>query len=73
MTQQFKPGDRVEWHSSGGTSQGEVEEVITKPTEFKNHHFEASEQEPEYRVKSTKTGKEAIHKPEALKKNNRKD
>jgi len=64
---EFKKGDRVEWHSSGGTSKGEVKEVITEPTEFKNHHFEASEEKPEYRVESEKSGKDAIHKGDALK------
>ncbi|HIK14273.1 MAG TPA: DUF2945 domain-containing protein [Leptolyngbyaceae cyanobacterium M33_DOE_097] len=68
MAQKFKKGDRVEWKSSGGTSQGVVKEVITKPTDFKNHHFEASKEEPEYLVESEKSGKEAIHKAEALKK-----
>ncbi|MBW4694265.1 MAG: DUF2945 domain-containing protein [Lyngbya sp. HA4199-MV5] len=68
MSKQFKKGARVEWESSGGTSRGVVKEVITEPTDFKNHHFEASKQEPEYRVESEKSGKDAIHKAEALKK-----
>ncbi|MBW4469001.1 MAG: DUF2945 domain-containing protein [Stenomitos rutilans HA7619-LM2] len=68
MSKQFKKGDRVEWHSSGGTSRGVIKEVITEPTDFKNHHFDASKQQPEYRVESEKSGKEAIHKAEALKK-----
>jgi len=68
MTQQFKKGDRVEWHSSGGTSQGVIKEIITEPTDFKNHHFEASKEKPEYRVESEKSGKDAIHKGEQLKK-----
>lgn len=68
MSQQSKKGDRVEWESSGGTSRGVIKEVITAPTDFKNHHFEASKQQPEYRVESEKSGKDAIHKAEALKK-----
>lgn len=68
MSKQFKKGDRVEWESSGGTSRGVIKEVITEPTDFKNHHFEASKQEPEYRVESEKSGKDAIHKADALKK-----
>ncbi|MDI9638026.1 DUF2945 domain-containing protein [Geitlerinema splendidum] len=68
MTEPLKKGDRVEWHSSGGTSRGEIKEVITEPTDFKNHHFAASPEHPEYLVESEKSGKQAIHKAEALKK-----
>ncbi len=32
------------------------------------HVAKATEDEPEYKVKSDKSGKEAIHKPDALKK-----
>lgn len=68
MTKQFQKGDRVEWDSSGGTSRGVIQEVITQPTDFKNHHFEASKEKPEYLVESEKSGKQAIHKAEALRK-----
>jgi hypothetical protein len=68
VTTKFKKGDRVEWDSSGGTSQGVVKEIITQPTDFKNHHFEASKQKPEYLVESEKSGKEAIHRAEELRK-----
>jgi hypothetical protein len=68
MTEKFKKGDRVEWHSSGGTSRGVVKDIITEPTDFKNHHFAASKDKPEYLVESEKSGKEAIHKGEQLKK-----
>lgn len=65
---QFKKGDYVEWDSSGGTSRGIIKQVITKPTDFKNHHFAATKEKPEYLVESEKSGKEAIHKPKALRK-----
>lgn len=68
MTKSFKKGDRVEWNSSGGKSIGVIKEVITEPTDFKNHHFEASPDKPEYLVESEKSGQEAIHKAEALRK-----
>lgn len=68
MTQQFKKGDRVEWDSSGGTSRGVIKEIITEPTDFKNHHFEASKDKPEYLVESEKSGKTAIHRAEELRK-----
>jgi hypothetical protein len=68
MTKQFKKGDKVEWDSSGGTTRGVIKEIITEPTDFKNHHFEASKDKPEYLVESEKSGKEAIHKGEELRK-----
>lgn len=68
MTEQLKKGDRVEWDSSGGTTHGVIEDIITEPTDFKNHHFEASKDKPEYLVKSEKSGKTAIHRGEELRK-----
>jgi len=64
----FKPGDDVTWKSRGGTIEGTVEKELTKPTEIKGHHVAASPENPEYLVKSEKTGAQAAHKPGALKK-----
>ena len=64
----FKKGDEVTWDSSGGASQGEVVEKVTATAKVKGHTAKASKEEPQYRVKSDKSGKEAIHKPEELKK-----
>jgi Hypervirulence associated proteins TUDOR domain len=36
--------------------------------DIKKHHVAASEENPQYLVESEKTGKEAAHKPESLKK-----
>ena len=68
MSTEFKKGDRVEWETSQGKTVGEVEQKLTEPIEIKKHHVAASEENPEYLVKSEKTGKEAAHKPDALKK-----
>lgn len=68
MTETFEKGDRVEWNSSGNKVEGTVRKKIIEPTDLKGHHFEASKENPEYLVESNKTGKEAIHKPESLKK-----
>ncbi|MDX2212486.1 MAG: DUF2945 domain-containing protein [Oculatellaceae cyanobacterium bins.114] len=67
---EFKQGDRVEWNTSQGKTVGEVEKKLTEPTEIKTHTVAASKDNPEYLVKSEKSGKEAAHKPEALKKVN---
>jgi hypothetical protein len=68
MSDEFKKGDRVEWNSSGGKTVGEVKKKLTEPIEIKNHTVAASKDNPEYLVESEKTGKEAAHKPDALKK-----
>jgi Hypervirulence associated proteins TUDOR domain len=67
MADELTKGDRVEWNSSSGKIEGTVEKKITEPTDFKNHHFEASVENPQYLVKSEKTGEEAIHKLGSLK------
>jgi len=68
MSDSLKPGDRVEWESSQGTVSGKVKKKLTKPTQIKGHHVAASPENPEYLVESEKTGAEAAHKPESLKK-----
>ena len=68
MAEQFKKGDRVEWNTSQGKTTGKVVKKLTSPTDIKEHHIAASEDNPEYLVESDKTGKQAAHKPDALKK-----
>ncbi len=63
----FAKGDAVEWDSSGGHSIGKVVKKITKPTQIKGHKVAASKDNPEYLVKSDKSGAVAAHKPASLK------
>lgn len=65
---EFKTGDKVEWGTSQGKTHGEVVRKQTTETEIKGHHVAASKDDPQYIVKSDKSGKEAAHKPDALKK-----
>lgn len=62
----LSPGDRVEWDSHGGTAEGRVEKEITEDTEAGGRTVRASRDEPQYLVRSDKSGGEAVHKPEAL-------
>ncbi|WP_459546693.1 hypervirulence associated TUDOR domain-containing protein [Nocardia sp. X0981] len=64
--QLFRKGDKVAWSSHGNTVEGEVEEVITSDTEVAGRTVRASEEEPQYRVRSAKSGRDAVHKPSAL-------
>jgi hypothetical protein len=68
MTEELKKGDKVKWNTAQGETTGEIEKKLTSPTEIKGHHVAASKDNPQYLVKSDKTGKEAAHKPEALEK-----
>ncbi|GAA1353297.1 DUF2945 domain-containing protein [Saccharothrix algeriensis] len=66
MGEKFHKGDEVEWSSHGSTTHGEVEEEITSDTEAAGRTVRASEDDPQYRVRSAKSGKDAVHKPSAL-------
>jgi hypothetical protein len=66
--QEFSKGDKVTWQSHGSTAKGTVEEEITSDTTAAKRTVRASKEEPQYRVRSEKSGNDAVHKPEALKK-----
>ncbi len=66
MTETLKTGDKVSWSSSGGETQGVVEKKQTSDTKIKSHQVKASKDDPQYIVKSDKTGAEAAHKAKAL-------
>ena len=61
-------GDQVEWSSHGNTTEGKVKKKITENTKAGGRKVKASKDEPQYLVESKKTGKDAVHKPGALKK-----
>ncbi len=67
---EFKKGDHVKWSSHGNNVEGVVEKELTKDedSEAAGRKVKASEEDPQYLVKSDKTGAEAAHKPGALKK-----
>lgn len=62
----LEPGDEVEWDTSQGPTQGTVEEGLTKERRIKGHTAKASEGDPQYLVRSEKTGAKAAHHPEEL-------
>jgi hypothetical protein len=65
-TNEFKNGDKVRWNSLNGSIDGVVVKKLTSDTQIKHHHVKASKDDPQYLVKSDKTGAEAAHKPDAL-------
>ncbi|MET0494799.1 MAG: DUF2945 domain-containing protein [Actinoplanes sp.] len=62
----MRKGEKVTWSSHGHEVHGTVEEKITSETTEAGRKVKASPEEPQYKVKSAKTGREAVHKPEAL-------
>ena len=66
MSETFKKGDRVRWDAGNESSVGTVERQITSDTEAGGRQVRASQDSPQYLVRSEKTGATAVHKPEAL-------
>ena len=64
----LKAGDKVKWDTPQGETHGTVVKKETGTAKVKGHTAKASKSHPEFRVKSDKSGKEAIHKPEELRK-----
>ena len=66
MPEDLEKGDHVTWNSHGGTAEGTVQRKITSDTEAAGRTVRASEDDPQYEVKSDKSGGTAVHKPGAL-------
>ncbi|WP_433407548.1 DUF2945 domain-containing protein [Saccharomonospora azurea] len=63
---EFKKGDRVRWDAGNQSSVGTVERKITSGTEAGGRSVRASEEHPQYLVRSEKSGKTAVHHPDKL-------
>lgn len=61
-------GDKVSWQTHGTTTEGTVQRKISSETEAAGRTVKADKEHPQYLVESDKSGKDAVHKPEALKK-----
>ncbi|WP_055623063.1 DUF2945 domain-containing protein [Streptomyces sp. JHA19] len=66
--ERLSKGDEVTWKSHGSTAEGTVERKITRRTEAAGRTVDASAEEPQYEVRSEKSGRPAVHKPSALRK-----
>ena len=72
MADDLKPGDRVEWNSHGGRKSGQGKGVgrivrkLTRTTKIKGHTAKATSEDPQYLVRSERSGGEAAHRPGAL-------
>ena len=66
MKHQFKPGDKVSWNSEAGKVSGTIIKVHTSDFNYKGYTHHASENDPQYEIKSDKTDHIAAHKGAAL-------
>jgi Hypervirulence associated proteins TUDOR domain len=71
MADDFSKGDKVEWNTPQGKTEGEVKERVTKEKRVgnagqKGTKVKGSEDNPRYVVESDRSGKLAAHRPEAL-------
>ena len=65
---EIKTGDHVSWGTSQGKTEGVVEKKLTSTTKIKGHTAKPTKEDPQFLVKSDKTGAKAAHKPDELKK-----
>jgi plastocyanin len=63
---ELAPGDKVSWETSQGRTHGTVARKLTEETKVKGHTAKASKDDPQYLIRSDKSGAEAAHRPEAL-------
>jgi Hypervirulence associated proteins TUDOR domain len=64
----FNVGDHVTWNSEAGHVTGHIVQVHTQNVNYKGYTHHASEDEPQYEIKSDKTDHVALHKGSALRK-----
>jgi Hypervirulence associated proteins TUDOR domain len=67
MANRFKVGDRVTWNSEAGHVSGTIIKVHTEDVNYKGHTHRASEDDPQYEIKSSKTEHIAMHRGAVLK------
>jgi hypothetical protein len=68
MSTRFKVGDHVTWNSESGHVSGRIIKIHTRDVDDKGYTHHASQDEPQYEIKSDKTDHVALHKGSALKK-----
>ncbi|MFS2241022.1 DUF2945 domain-containing protein [Microbacterium sp. OR16] len=66
MTRRYKVGEHVSWNSEAGRVRGRITKVHTSDFEFMGRTRRASDDDPQYEIKSDKTDHVAAHKGSAL-------
>ena len=66
MKTKFKLGDKVSWNSEAERVSGTIIKIHTKDFDYKDYTHHATEEDPQYEIKSSKTDHIAAHKGSAL-------
>lgn len=66
ITTTFKIGDKVTWNSEAGMVSGTIIKIHTCDFDFKGYTHHATNENPQYEIKSNKTNHIAAHKGSAL-------
>jgi len=66
MAHKFKIGDHVKWNSEAGHVSGKIIKIHSSDFDYKGFTHHASEDGPQYEIKSDKTDHIAVHKGSAL-------
>jgi hypothetical protein len=67
MKHKFKVGDHVTWNSEAGRVSGKIIKIHKQDFQYKGYTHHASNEDPQYEIKSDKTDHIAVHKGSALK------
>jgi len=66
MSKKLDKGDKVEWDTPQGATEGTVQKRLTANTKIKGHKVAADVDDQQYLVKSDKSLMQAAYKPSAL-------
>lgn len=66
MATKFNIGDEVSWNSEAGRVSGTIIKIHTKNFDYKGYTHHATEDDPQYEIKSSKSNHIAAHKGQAL-------
>ena len=66
MRSRFNIGDKVSWNSEAGIASGTIIKIHTSDFDYKGYTHHASEDEPQYEIKSDRSEHIAAHKGSAL-------
>lgn len=68
MKHKFKIGDHVTWNSEAGHVTGIITKIHINDFDYKGYIHHATNDNPQYEIKSDKTDHVAVHKDRALSK-----
>lgn len=66
MSERFEVGDHVSWNSEAGRVSGTIVRVHVRDFDYKGYTHHASEDDPQYEIRSDRTDHVAAHKGRAL-------